>query len=43
MTAFILTPLACSTAVGLCSFFGFRPLVMAAALPFVVGACWVVA
>lgn len=43
MTTLIALPFACSAAVGVCSFLGFRPLVMAAALPFVVGACWVVA
>lgn len=43
MSTLATLPLACSAAVLAASFCGLRPLVMAAALPVVVGTCWVIA
>lgn len=43
MTTFILAPFACSAAVLACSLLGLRPLVMACALPIVLGGAWCIA
>lgn len=40
MTTIILVPLAASSAVGASALLGFRPIVAAYCLPFVVGGCW---
>lgn len=41
MTTFFALPFICSLTVGAMSFLGVRPLVMAAAMPFVCGGVWV--
>jgi hypothetical protein len=41
MTTFFALPFVCSFAVGAMSFLNVRPVVMAAAMPFVCGGVWV--